>query len=242
MTESWFKTGKEGWSQAKKEDEAAKQRRAGADPWRFRLEADSSAKMTFIDTPTFFFHEHSLKVGGRWTTETCINEFDTCPLCESGLNVSYVVAGTCINHSKYVTKKGQELKNQKQLFVGKGRARQRLQKQIERRDGDLSCCVYEMSRGTGQTECATGEDFEYIKRLQKKQLRAFVPEGQDAEEWLAPYDYAKIFKPKTAEQLAELVGAAPPVGGENDDTGGDKDTDGVVDPEDGKELSIEDLL
>jgi hypothetical protein len=79
------------------------------------------------------------------------------------------------------------LKNQKQLFVGKGRARQRLQKQIERRDGDLSCCVYEMSRGTGQTECATGEDFEYIKRLQKKQLRAFVPEGQDPEQWLAPY-------------------------------------------------------
>ena len=78
--------------------------------------------------------------------------------------------------------------------------------------------------------------------MQKKQLRAFVPEGQDAEEWLAPYDYAKIFKPKTAEQLAEQVGAAPPVGGENDDTGGDKDTDGVVDPGDGKELSIEDLL
>ena len=245
---SWYKTGEEGWDKAKKEDAAAKRRREESrDPRknRFWLENDSAAKITWLDTPQFFLHEHNLKIDGHWGNfETCLKDFDTCPLCESGLNSSYIVAGTIISHKVWVDKAGNRHANEKQLFVAKGRARQRLLRQIGLRDGDLTGCVFEMARGSGATECASGEDFEYIGRITKAKLKKLVPKGATGKEFLAPLNYEEIFAPKTAEELRQIVGGEEPVGSkENEEDALPGETKEEDDEKTEEEAtSIEDLL
>uniref|UniRef100_A0A6M3M8K1 Uncharacterized protein n=1 Tax=viral metagenome TaxID=1070528 RepID=A0A6M3M8K1_9ZZZZ len=154
---AWYKTGADGVKESKQADAQAKARRESRGPRRFHLPNDTSAKITFLDTPGFFLWEHNLQLGGKWFNYfTCLKDFDTCPLCESGDNASYILVGTVIDHSSYTADDGTKYVNQKKLFVAKGKARQNLLRQIERRDGDLKGCVYEMARGSSNTECATG--------------------------------------------------------------------------------------
>ena len=103
---SWYQTGKEGAKKAQKIDVDNKARRdAGGDNVRrFWLEPDSSGMLTFLDTPNFFFYEHNLKIGGKYFNfYTCLQDFDTCPLCEApDGRASYVLAGTIVSHKKYL--------------------------------------------------------------------------------------------------------------------------------------------
>ena len=244
---AWYKTGEAGVKASKQADVQAKARRESRGPRRFHLPNDDSAKISFLDTPQFFLWEHNLNLGGKWFNYfTCLKDFDTCPLCESGDNASYILAGTVVNHKPYTDKDGAKHVNQKELFVAKGKARQSLLRQIERREGDLAGCVYEMARGSSTTECATGEDFDYLgKKLTKKQMKAFIPKDAD-EKWLEPFDYEKIFEPKDPAELRKLIGGAPPVGADDDDEQSKKDVDDVLPDETEAEeeavSSIEDLL
>jgi hypothetical protein len=217
---AWYSTGKAGWKKAKEEDAAAKARREQRGPRRFWLDYDKSAKIVFLDTPDFFVHEHNLKIGGKYFNyATCLREVDTCPPCDEGDNPSYIVAGSIINLTPWTDKEGKVHKNEKQLFVAKGRARQRLMKQIERRGGDLTGCVYEMSRGSSTTECSTGEDFEYIKTVEVKKMLKAAPvdkKGQVDKTFIEPFNYAEIFAPKTSAELREMLGLSAPVGSEEE--------------------------
>jgi len=222
---SWFDKGNEGWKRAKQVDKKAKEKRDNKDPWRFRLKNDTSGKVTFLDNPSFFIHEHNLRVDGKFGNFfTCVKDFDTCPICEDGDTPGYVVVATVIDHTVWEDKDGKKHRNQKKLFVGKGKARQALLRQIERRDDDLKYCVYEMSRGSSSTECATGEDFEFLKRLTAAQVKKFIPAGEK-DSWLDPFSYEELLAPKSIEELSELVGAEPPVGSGDDDTDSDGDTE-----------------
>lgn len=155
---SWYKTGKEGAAKSKQIDKQAQARRELQQLGRrFKLQADSSAKVTFLDTPAFFFSEHNLQLDGKWGNHfTCLSDFGDCPICESGEQASYVVAGTVIDHSTYISKDGTEYRNQKKLMVLKGKARQNILRQTAKKT-DLAFKVYEFARGTSTTECGTGE-------------------------------------------------------------------------------------
>lgn len=154
MASKWFQRGKEGIEKSKQIDAAIKTRREQSGAIRFWLKADESAKFTFLDSPDFFLHEHNLKLGGKFFNFfTCIQEADTCPICESGDNPSYVLVATVINHREYTDKEGKKHKNQKQLLVLKGRAKDKIIRQIEKRQ-DLKFCTYESHRGAGPTECS----------------------------------------------------------------------------------------
>lgn len=248
---SWYHKGKDGVQVSKRVDEEARIRREQQGPMRFWLEKDSSAKVTLLDSPEFFMYEHNLEIAGKFFNHfTCIKEFDTCPLCESGDRPSFVVVATVINHKKYTDKEGKTRINQKQLLVAKGKARQVLLRQIERRDGDLKYCAYELTRGTVATECSSGEDQEFLGRLTKQKLEGLIPEGEDAS-WLEPFDYEKIFAPKSQEELRKIVNMPAPVG--SADEGSGKAEDGLNLGDDEKEgktpgkavdegLSIEDLI
>lgn len=217
---SWYQKGNDGKKRAETLDREAKARRDAMGPRRFWLDYDSSAKVTFLDTPSFFLLEHNLKLGNKFYNYfTCIQDMDTCPLCEAGENPSYILVGTIINHKKWVDKKEVTHQHEKQLFVAKGKARERLLKQIERREDDLAFCIFELSRGSSSTECATGEDFEWLKRISKAKLAkvpGVIPDKKD-ESYLEPFDYEKIFAPKSVKELRKLVGGDDPVGGEEPD-------------------------
>lgn len=210
---AWFQKGEAGRKQAESEDAAAEARRkARSGPQRFYLKNDTSAKSTFLDNPDFFLHEHNLKINGKFYNYfTCLKDIDTCPICDDGDQPSYIVVATIIDHRKF-TKEGKEYVNEKKLIVFKGRARQRIMKQIERRDGDLKFCAYELSRGSTGTECSTGEDFEFLKRLTREQVISLAPKGTTAEDWLKPLNYEEIFAPKTAAELRKILGGEVPVG------------------------------
>lgn len=233
--EKWFRTGEEGVKEAKKFDEEAARRRAEAmdenvvaKKRRFWLPPDKSAIFTMLDSPSFFYREHQLFIGGNWQNyETCLSDFDNCPLDEAGMKPSYVVAASIIDHTEFVLKRGPNagtvIKNQKRLIVFKSTARLKILKQKERRDGDLTYCQFEATRYTAK-ECSTSEDFQYIKTLTLEEVKAFAPttmlgksgqqEPVDPAEWIKPFNYAEVFKPKSADDLRALVGGVPPVGSE----------------------------
>jgi len=232
---SWYLKGKNGWKKAQQVDEEAKARQAARGPLRFWLEPDSSAKVTFLDTPSFFIYEHNLQLDGKWGNYfTCLKDFDTCPLCESGDRSSFAVVGTVISHKPWKDRDGNVHKNTKMLFVARGKARDRVKKQIERRK-DLKFCLYEISRGSSKNESSVGEDFEFIRKLSQKTLLKLVPEGEDPKEWLRPFDYEEVLAPKDPAELRKLVGLEDPVGsGEEieDDPFADDDDDFPFDVDD----------
>jgi hypothetical protein len=240
---SWFRRGKEAFEHSKKVDAEAKARRDQQGPRRFWLEPDSSAKFTWLDNPEFLVSEHNLKLNNRFHNFfTCIQEKETCPICESNDNPGWALVGTIISHKAFTDKDGNEHKAQKQLFVAKGRARSRIITQMERRKGDLTHSVYESTRGAGQTECSTGEDFEYLGKLNKEKLMELAESIGEDESWLEPFDYEEVFKPKSAAELRKIVGGKVPVGSEEEDA---SDASDPVQPEPEKvedEVSIDDLL
>lgn len=248
----WYETGDQGAKKAKQIDEEAKARReAGSGPRRFWLEPDTAAKITFLDTPKFFFHEHNLKLEGRYFNYfTCIKDMDTCPICESGDRSSYVVVGTILSHKTWKDGEGNVHKIQKQLFVARGRARQKLMRQLEKRDEDLMFCIYEMARGSTPTEANTGEDMEFLKKVKKSQVKGLIPDSvltdevEDKDAYMKPFDYAKLFKPKTAKSLRAIVGGEDPTGAEEEeepDQPEDAEEPGDEE-EEGEVSSIDDLV
>jgi hypothetical protein len=215
MAKKWFQTGKKGWDTAKEEDAAAQARREAKGPRRLWLKGDTACKVTLLDNPEFFLWEHNLRIGGKFFNYvTCLKQTDTCPPCEDGDQPSFVCVATVINHRKYTDKQQKEHVNEKQLVVFKGRARQRIAKQLERRDGDLKYCVYEFSRGSGATECSTGEDFEFLKRLTKSDVLKLAPKGA-GEDWLQPFDYEELLAPKSPKEIRKIMGGEVPVGSED---------------------------
>lgn len=241
--ESWYKKGTDGRKESKKADEEAKQRRAQSFN-RFWLEQDSSGKITYLDNPDFFVYEHNLKLGGKWFNYfTCLKDMDTCPLCESGDNPSLAVVCTIVDHRRYEDKEGNVHQNEKKLFVARGKARQILLKRLEEKhDGDMVGCVYNMGRGAHKNESSVGEDFDFLKKLEKKDLKKMVPKGQD-EDWLKPFDYEELLAPKSADELRKLVGAPSPVGSEEEVDEKPEKQESVEEELDNDEVtSIEDLL
>jgi len=258
MGTSWFKVGAEGKKESEKKDTEAKLRAKNRGKgFRFWLKNDTSAKVTYLDSPNFFFSEHNLKIGGKFGNFfTCLADFDVCPIDESGDMASYAIAATIIDHRKYIGGDGTEYRDQKKLFVAKGRARQHLLKQINLRDNNLQFCHYDLSRGSSQTESNVGEDFNFEKRLNKKSLITFVKKlwdkqgktytDKDIEEFLTPFNYEEIFKPCTQEELRKIVGGEVPIGSAQDisidSIGEDKDNQGTAGAVEEEIVDIEDLL
>lgn len=257
MAKSWYQTGNDGWKTAKKEQEEAKARRAG-NVFRYRLDNDESGNLIFLDSPAFFCREHNIPRTRRgkqfFDQETCLRDFDTCPLCEEDYSGSYICGLSVLDLRGYEDKKGVKHKVSKKLFVAKSSAQDKLKRQLEKRDNDLKYTVYEVARGSGDKEPATGDDFEYKGRLTKakliKKLKEILPDDVDVEKYILPLDYKEIFKPKPAKELRKLIGAGAPVGSSDDDDGAEEkekeaeipfDLDGD-DKGDEDEASIDDLL
>ena len=218
---SWYDQGEAGQEKARQDDEERKRRASGI--FRFWLPVDKSAQFTFLDTAGFFFKEHQLYINGSWMNfETCIQDIgeEDCPPCEAGMKYSYVCVFTVVDHSEYVSKTTKKrVTNTKKLLVLKATARNKILKQKERREGDLTFCRYEATRFADK-ECSTGEDFEFIQRYTLDEMQAMAPSEWmgnpiTPNEWLKPFDYMKLFNPKSAAELRRIIGMVQPVGSES---------------------------
>lgn len=219
MSNEWFQKGEEGLDTARRIQE---ERASQYGPHRFWLKPGNSAKVTFLDTEGFYFNEHELQINGKWGNFfTCMKDFSECALCDGGHKSGYVCAYTVIDHSEYETKTGGKVKNQKKLMIVRPAVMNKLARRRETLDGDLTYGLFLFSRDS-KDECRTGEDIEYIKRLNPKDIVKFKPkDSKDTdEEFLKPFDYMELFKPKPVEELRKIAGQAPPVGSDDYSTGG----------------------
>lgn len=187
------------------------------------IQRDSGMELTSHIEHYVFFKEHSYKAGGTWGHfATCISDMggEDCPFCDDGMRYSYVCAFTIIDLSQFTTKKDSQLITaSKKLFVTKGTATKKLLKKRERQNGNLVGCKFEVSRYE-QKEVSTGSDFEFIERLDENAMMNLRmtsgPYSTPANEWLKPFNYMEIFKPKSAQEMRKLLGKAEPVGGDNE--------------------------
>ena len=222
VTPNWFQKGEAGIKTADQKMQEQKIRFEQRVPFKFKVEVGKNKKGTFLDDPDFFFSVHSVKnVRGGFDDITCINDFDTCPICASGQYPSYALLATVIDHEGYINKDGVKRLHTKQLAMFKSGA----QKKLLRRKEDLKLpslagCCFTFARD-GKKECATGEDIQFFKQFTPNQMLQMAPKdiidkGQaEIVKHITPYDYAKIFAPRTKEELSALIGAPPPVGAQD---------------------------
>ena len=242
QTAQWCKTGDEGFAHAQQLQEEAQ---AQYGPMRFWLKPGNSAKVTFLDTEGFYFNEHNLKINGKWGNfYTCTKDFSECPLCDSGDRSGYVCAYTVIDHSEYTSQKtGRIIKNQKKLLVVRPSVMNKLARRRESLEGNLTYGVFMFTRDKKE-ECSTGEDIEYIKRLDRTDVLKFKPADSKLsdEEFLAPFDYMKLFAPKSVDELRKLSGQAAPVGSDAYSSASGAGVSIARNAEPADEASIDDLL
>ena len=208
----WFLRGEDAFEKARL---LAEERETVGGPFRFFLKPGTSAMVTFVDSMGIGLLEHNLKVGGRWGNfYTCLRDFSECPLCESGDRPYYVMVWTIIDHSKYVSERtGKEYKNTKKLLVAKQSVITKLRRRLSSKElnGDLTFATFSFTRDKRE-ECATGEDIEFVRRCTREEMLRMKPEGISAEEWLSPFDYRSLFKPKSVEELRRIAGQGDPIG------------------------------
>lgn len=208
----WFLRGEDAFEKARL---LAEERESGAGPFRFFLKPGTSALVTFVDNAGIGLLEHNMKINGRWGNfYTCLRDFSECPLCESGDKPYYVMIWTIIDHSKYVSERtGKEYKNTKKLLVAKQSVITKIRRRLSSKElnGDLTFATFSFSRDKRE-ECATGEDIEFVRRCTRDELLRMKPEGISVDEWLTPFDYRTLFKPKSVEELRRIAGLGNPIG------------------------------
>lgn len=219
----WFRTGKEGVTESQKVDATRKARSSDKGPIPFTLDYNTNARAIMVDDPLFFLYVHTIKIGPKnYVRLTCIRDVETCPACETGDNPAYAVSGTVIDTRPFTRNNGEKVRFSKKPIIAKGKAREILLRRMEENGGKLRGMVMKFARGSTQTESNVGEDIQILATITKEQLEKTRPSDVELKEWFSPLDYKEIFKPKTAKEMAEILGVDPPLGsGEDDDLFGD---------------------
>jgi hypothetical protein len=234
---NFLKSGDEGRKFFEEEKQRQKEQaeQGNVREWRFKLSPSSTGYVVFLDDIDAFLleHQYSRNVNGKtnyYNYETCIRDIEgECPLCENGNNASLVSVASIIDFTEYTKKDGTKTGPRKKIIVLKKGGTERFLRKQEKLKG-LKYKKFEIFRSSDPKGEATGTDVEYEKDVDPDVLKKFCPEGQDANEWLKPFDYNKIFKPKTAKEIRSLIGISDPVGSTE------------ADREDFKKGSLSDLI
>lgn len=209
----FLKTGKEAAVMAAEADAKAQ---AAMDsigkPWRFRIgkkELNKEFVVTFldgdlndegmIDAPMFY--EHTVFHAGRWQNVVCLEsaKVENCPLCEAGDKNSMVCVLSVIDQTEFVKKDGTKGNNQKRLFVAKRTSLKILQKLATKRGG-LAGCTFEISR-SGEKEPSIGNMFEFVEKLDSKELKSKFGTDKEGKTLAVPFDYEAVIEYKDRDAL-----------------------------------------
>ena len=212
---SWYKTGKDGQKYVEEKDK--ERREAGATNnvkgWRFKMGYGSTGNIVCLDDLTFFFNEHQYEANGSYYNyDTCIQDIEgECPLCESGCKIAPVGVVSIIDLTEYKKKDGTTTSPTKKVMVLKQGGRERYLRKQDKLGG-LAYKKFEVYRSNDKKGEATGTDVEYEKDVDPEKLKQLAPKDVNPDEWIQPFDYTEIFKPKTAAQLRAAIGLSEPVG------------------------------
>lgn len=218
---NWFSTGLAGMKKFKEMESlraiTANQSRVR----RFRLKPGEKAKIIFLDHPSLWLQEHTVKVNGNYENYTCTDEIETCPLCMANVKRSPILVSTIIDCRKVTSEKtGKVYQFQKALYVAKGKAiRAMLRQFLEANKLDLTHYAIDVERDTDPKSVSCGEFFTEDKKIAVSALDKIAAkvneDPKDAKEYLKPFDYMTILAPLPNSDLRRIVGLGEPLGGDS---------------------------
>lgn len=222
---NFLKSGDEGRKFFEEEKQRQKEQaeQGNVREWRFKLSPSSTGYIVFLDNIDVFLleHQYSKTVNGKtnyYNYETCIRDIEgECPLCDNGNNASLVSVASIIDFTEYTKKDGTKTGPRKKIIVLKKGGTERFLRKQEKQGG-LKYKKFEMYRSSDQKGEATGTDAEFEKEVDPEVLKKFCPEGTDPNEWIKPFDYNELFKPKSAQEIRQLIGISEPVGSSETNT------------------------
>lgn len=245
---NWFTTGLAGMKKFKEMESLRQITSNQTKVRRFRLKPGEKAKIIFLDHPSVWLQEHTLRVNDNWENYTCTDEVETCPLCMSNVKKSPILVATIIDCRKVTSSKsGKVYQYQKVLYVAKGKAIRAMMRQfLEGNKLDLTHYAIDVERDTDPKSVSCGEFFTEDKKISVgtlEKIAAKVNEDpKEVKEYMKPYDYMTILAPLSNSDLRRIAGMGEPLGGDSsseldglglDDTPGTEEIDelGLDDPE-----------
>ncbi len=181
---------------------------------RFYMKYDTEALVLYLDDLLFPVVEHSFKDSNGWTVfETCIEDIEgECPLCDNKTTKYLGFASTIIHINPYDKKGNLQPPTKKLIVIKQGASKNWLRRQKEY--GTLKGKIFNLYRSNDSKSATTGSDMEFKKNADWDRVAEKTPNGIKFEDWIAPYDYKDIFKPKTPSELRKILAIPDPVGSE----------------------------
>ena len=204
--------------QKKKREEEASQR-GDVKNNRFFLQPGKEGHIIFLDDLMFPVWEHQFwdAQNKRPIFETCIQGIEgECPGCDSE-NKPYFALVTTVIHLDPINKNGEKLNPRKRLLVAKTGSSERILTRQKNQGTLVSKCFW-VKRSTDSKAEKTGTDIDFVKEADLENLKKYAPENVDPSDWVQPYDYKEVFKPKSVDDFRKALGFGAPIGGESDES------------------------
>lgn len=188
-------------------------------PSRFKCGKGETKSLIILDEIfTFAMREHVLKTReGKYTTERCIADWDSCPLCALPDNkASDVMLLTVLDLTPW-EKDGKSFELTKRVLALKKAVYQNIISIASTQNNNLRGVMLDMTRGFGEKEPASGQPV-FVRKLNEDELVEMfgTPEKVYESGFVLPannvikvFDYESIYTTPTRDELATKIGAPP---------------------------------
>lgn len=209
-------------------------------PSRFRVAKGTTKRLVVLDDKfSFAMREHSLQgPDGKWTTERCISEWDSCPLCiKDGVSVSDVAFLTVLDLTPWTKTNADGTKTEyeytKRVLAIKKASLPAFSGLLSLH-GSFRGIVLDMTRGNGDKEAASGAPT-YIAKLEEEDLinefgsEELLSEAgkviRPANDAIYPYPYERYYSVPSRMELQRKYGLGALPGSDDEDNGPPFDVD-----------------
>ena len=204
----WYKHGSTSEDRRKAKEEAP-----AKTPTRLWLNPEEEKKIIILDDEDFVLYEHHLKINGKWGNFfTCLKGHDgedACPLCMSGNARQFASFVTVIDCTGFVGNDGKQVKYRRSLFAMPASVGDRFEA-LRTKHTTLVNCLMEIKR-TSDNAPRLGDVWEIVKKGidvkadVKLHWKSRVDGKMHPPE---PFEYLKLFAPKTEAELRALASGA----------------------------------
>lgn len=213
-------------------------------PSRFRLAKGTEKQLVILDEKfSFGMREHSLQgPDGKWTTERCISEWDSCPLCANSSSVYDVAFLTVLDLTPWTKTNDDGTKTEfpytKRVLAVK-RGDMAAFSGLLNVHGSFRGLALNMTRGTGDKESASGKPTFVAQLTEDELVTEFGSEEvlsangkviRPANDGIYPFAYERFFSAPSRMDMQRKYGLSPRPGADDEgqDAGPPFDVDTIT--------------
>lgn len=220
----WWDSGPGAEERARQKEEEAKRKSSGS--FRVWQKPGQTCKITIVTENYEYFTEHTFQsAGGQWERHACLEgaykdangNLIACPYCLAKHKKDFqVYVGTCINHTGFTTKDGDEVKFVRQALVLKSQCKNAFIKKrnkLQAKYGEkwrLPFSTWEIERDVGQSSQTPGIFVDFIGMTPKdKLIEMMKAAGHKRDDWDAAFEAISMSSLTTClpiEQAYSLMG------------------------------------